>query len=73
MLLDTLGHEVEVAYDGKAAIAAAAAFGPDAVLLDIGMPGMNGLEACRAIRAQAGGKRMLIAALTGWGRKRTSN
>ena len=67
MLLSELGHEVEVAYDGKSAIAAAAAFSPDAVLLDIGMPVMNGLEACRAIRAQAGGERMLIAALTGWG------
>jgi CheY-like chemotaxis protein len=69
MLLREDGHTVEVAHDGERAIAAAAAFRPNAVLLDIGMPDMNGFDACRAIRAQPGGKDIVIAALTGWGQE----
>jgi len=67
MLLRLEGHTVQMASDGARAIAAVASFKPQTVLLDIGMPGMNGLEACRAIRAQAGGEAIQIAALTGWG------
>jgi CheY-like chemotaxis protein len=67
MLLRSAGHTVEVAHDGERAVEAAARFHPNAVLLDIGLPGMNGLEACRAIRAQPGGDAITIAALTGWG------
>ena len=40
---------------------------PDAVLLDIGLPGLNGYEVCRRIRQQPWGKRMTLVALTGWG------
>jgi PAS domain S-box-containing protein len=67
MLLAADGHEVQVANDGERALAAAAAFSPDTVLLDIGLPGMSGLEVCRALRARPGGDRIQIAALTGWG------
>jgi CheY-like chemotaxis protein len=69
MLLRADGHAVEVAYDGRGAAEAAAAFGPDVILLDIGLPGMNGYEACRAIRARPGGEAVVIAALTGWGQE----
>ena len=68
-LLRAEGHTIEVAYDGERAVEAAAVFRPDAVLLDIGLPGMSGLEACRAIRSQAGNERILIAALTGLGQQ----
>jgi CheY-like chemotaxis protein len=67
MLLRADGHTVEIANDGERAVAAAAAFRPQTVLLDLGLPGMNGLEACHAIRSQAGGEAIQIAALTGWG------
>jgi CheY-like chemotaxis protein/nitrogen-specific signal transduction histidine kinase len=68
-LLRAEGHVVESAADGERAIEAAAAFRPEVVLLDLGLPGMSGLDACRAIRAQPGGAGILIAALTGWGQE----
>ena len=49
------------------AITRAKAFQPDVVLLDIGLPKLNGYEACRQIRAQLWGQSMTIVALTGWG------
>jgi CheY-like chemotaxis protein len=64
-----MGHEFQTAYDGLEAVQAAAAFRPDVVLLDIGMPKMNGYEAARHIREQAWGKDMLLVALTGWGQE----
>jgi PAS domain S-box-containing protein len=67
MLLRADGHVTEVAHDGERAVQAAAAFRPDAVLLDIGLPGMSGLDACRAIRSQSGNEHILIAAVTGLG------
>src|SRR5439155_19895312 len=69
MLLREMGQEVYTAYDGEEAIAAAANFKPDIVLLDIGMPKLNGYDACRRIRELPGGKDMLLIALTGWGRE----
>ena len=66
-MLGLLGYEVRTANDGVAAVAAAADFRPAAILLDIGMPRLNGYEACRRIRAQPGGGAAVIAALTGWG------
>jgi CheY-like chemotaxis protein len=48
-------------------VAAAESFRPDVVLLDIGLPKMNGYEACRAIRERPWGKEMTIVAVTGWG------
>jgi CheY-like chemotaxis protein len=67
MLLDLGGHETHKAYDGEAAIEAAERLRPDAVLLDIGLPGLNGYEVCRRIRQRPWGKDVFLVALTGWG------
>ena len=66
-LLELMGHTVRQANDGQAAVEAAADFDPQVVLLDIGMPKLNGYEACAQIRAQAGGAARTIVACTGWG------
>jgi two-component system CheB/CheR fusion protein len=68
-LLRLEGHDVHLAHDGLAAIAAAAAIQPDVVLLDIGLPRLNGYEAGRRIRQQAGERPLLMVALTGWGQQ----
>lgn len=67
MLLEMVGHEVRTAFDGIEALAEAARFLPDVVLLDLGMPRMDGFEACRQMRAQAWGAKMAVIAVTGWG------
>lgn len=67
MVLTHDGHTVEAATDGQEAVAKAEQFSPDLVLMDIGMPIMNGHEACAAIRAQPWGQSMKIVAVTGWG------
>ncbi|HEV7735096.1 MAG TPA: ATP-binding protein, partial [Candidatus Binatia bacterium] len=67
MLLELAGHETTTAADGLAAIEAALTSRPDVVLLDIGLPKLNGYEAARRIRAQPGGAAMTLIALTGWG------
>ena len=67
LLLRLLGNEVRTAGDGQQAVEATAAFRPDVVLLDIGMPRLNGYEAARRIREQPRGGQMLLVALTGWG------
>lgn len=69
MMLKAMGNDVRTANDGVEAVETAEAFGPDLVLLDIGMPRMNGFEACRRIREQARGNRVTIVALTGWGQE----
>jgi PAS domain S-box-containing protein len=66
MYLEMLGNEVRTAYDGASAVAEAERFRPDAVLLDIGMPRLNGEEACRRIRATPWGKDTVLIAVTGW-------
>ena len=70
MLLELGGHDTRTAHDGLAALRAAGAFRPDVVLLDLGLPELNGLEVCRRIRREPWGREMLIAALTGWGQER---
>lgn len=60
-------NEVQVAHDGLEAVTAAANFRPEVVLLDIGMPRMNGYEAAARIRTEAWGANMVLIALTGWG------
>ncbi len=67
MMLKLMGHEVRTAHDGLEAVDAATAFRPELILLDIGMPRLNGYDTCRRIREQAWGKQARILALTGWG------
>jgi CheY-like chemotaxis protein len=67
LLLGTCRYQVQVAFDGQAAVEAAERWRPDAVVLDIGMPRLDGHEACRRIRQQPWGRDMVIIALTGWG------
>jgi len=69
LLLEALGYETHVAHDGEGAVDAAVALRPDAILMDIGLPGLSGYEAARRIRAQCADKPMLIVALTGWGQQ----
>jgi PAS domain S-box-containing protein len=73
MLLELTGHEVYKAHDGVEAIEAAERLRPDAVLLDIGLPRLNGYEACRRIRQQPWGKDLMMVALTGWGQEEDRN
>ncbi|HET9252295.1 MAG TPA: PAS domain-containing protein [Candidatus Eisenbacteria bacterium] len=67
LLLRSAGHETWTAYDGTSAIEMAGRIRPDVVLLDVGLPGMNGYEVCRRIRAESWGRTMKIVAVTGWG------
>jgi len=69
MLLEFSGHEVHKAHDGEEAVKAAERIRPDIVLLDIGLPIVNGYEACRRIRSEPWGTRMVLVALTGWGQE----
>jgi len=64
-----MGHETHTAHDGVEAVQAAATFRPQVVLLDIGLPKMDGYEAARNIRQRPWGKTMLLVALTGWGQE----
>lgn len=69
MTIKMLGHETRIAWDGLQGIEAAAGFRPDLILMDLGMPRMNGFEAARYIREQMWGKDMVLVALTGWGQE----
>jgi CheY-like chemotaxis protein len=69
LLLGALGHEAHAVYGGSAAIELANEVRPDVVLLDLGMPRMDGYEVCRQLRREPWGKTMLIVALTGWGQE----
>ncbi|WKB53814.1 response regulator [Eleftheria terrae] len=66
VLLSLDGHEVRTARGGEEALQMAESFQPDAAVLDIGMPRLNGYEVARRIRAASWGGRMLLIALTGW-------
>ena len=66
-LLVMSGHEVRLVHEGLGAIAAAVAWGPNVVLLDIGLPGLNGFEVAKRIRLEAAHPAMLLVALTGYG------
>jgi CheY-like chemotaxis protein len=68
-MLEAVGYEVVVAYDGAQAISLAEEHQPFAALLDIGMPRRNGYEVCRHLRRQAWGADMRLIALTGWGQE----
>jgi CheY-like chemotaxis protein len=69
MLLEISGHEVRTANDGLESIDVAEEFRPDVVLMDIGMPKLNGYDAASRIRAQPWGERMILVAVTGWGQE----
>jgi CheY-like chemotaxis protein len=66
-MLRLLGHEVHVAHDGLEGVEAAGRVRPELVLMDIGMPVLNGLDATRRIREQPWGRGVAVIALTGWG------
>ncbi len=68
-LLSISGHETRVAHDGEEGIKQAESFRPDIVLLDLGLPKMDGIEVCRWIRRQPWGRNITVAALTGWGQQ----
>ena len=67
MMLTMMGNETLTAHDGLEALDAAATFRPDVMLLDIGLPKLDGYEVCRRIRQEAWGKNIVVIALTGWG------
>jgi PAS domain S-box-containing protein len=67
MFVTTSGHEAVTAHDGRSALAQAAAFRPQLILLDIGLPGMSGYEVARAIRGQNDMRDVYLTAITGWG------
>lgn len=66
ILLRKRGHEVETAPDGKSAIAMVERFRPDVILLDVGMPRLNGFDTCQQIRELTTGKDIVMIAVTGW-------
>jgi two-component system, sensor histidine kinase len=69
-LLRTMGHTVHVCHDGPAALAQAEAFAPDFAFLDIGLPGLNGYDLARALRAIPALGRTVMVAVTGWGQQK---
>jgi CheY-like chemotaxis protein len=68
-LLKIMGHEIRTAHDGLEAVGVAEAFRPEVVLLDIGLPKLNGYEVARQIRHAPWGQDMVLIALTGWGQE----
>jgi CheY-like chemotaxis protein len=69
LLLRILGNDIRTAHDGLEAVGVADAFRPDVVLLDIGLPGMNGYDAAQRIRQQPWGAGVIVIATTGWGQE----
>ncbi|MGE0311490.1 MAG: PAS domain-containing protein [Lautropia sp.] len=67
MLLELAGHVAQVAYDARQGLELAERLRPDVVLLDIGLPGLDGHDACRRLRACPWGERIKVIAVTGWG------
>ena len=69
MLLRLAGNEVEIAYDGEEALRRADAFRPEVMLVDIGMPQLNGYEVAERLRAEPWGRELVLIAATGWGQE----
>jgi len=67
LMLRVMGNDTQRAYDGQDGVDVAARFRPDVVLLDIGLPVLNGYDACRRIRGEPWGKGVVLIAMTGWG------
>jgi CheY-like chemotaxis protein len=70
LVVQAFGCDVRTVYDGAAAVHVAETFRPHVVFLDLGMPGIDGLEAARRIRALRGRDGTLLVAVTGWGQER---
>jgi len=68
-MLGLLGHEVDVAFDGEQALRRAERSRPEVILMDLGMPNMNGYVAARRIRQSEWGRALLLIAVTGWGQQ----
>jgi CheY-like chemotaxis protein len=69
MMLSIMGHETRTAHDGESAVETAESFLPEVVLLDIGLPKLNGYEVAQRIREQSWGASMFLIAVTGWGQE----
>lgn len=69
MMLRILGHDVQTAHDGQQAVDLATTFLPDVMLLDIGMPTMDGYEAAQLLRKNPDLDKLVLVALTGWGQE----
>jgi len=69
LTMEILGHTAQMAIDGPSAIELAKMFQPEIVLLDIGLPGMNGYEICQAMRKEPSLQDTIFIAQTGWGQK----
>ena len=69
MLFRLLGHDVRTTHDGLQAVAAAEEFRPDAMVLDIGLPKLDGYEVARQLRSRPWGGKMVMIAVTGWGQE----
>jgi PAS domain S-box-containing protein len=67
MLLRIMGNDIRTADDGAKGVKLSGEFRPDVVLMDIGLPKLNGYQACQSIREQEWGRRMVLIAVTGWG------
>ena len=68
-LVETMGHDYRLAHNGNDALAVAGEYRPDVVLMDIGLPGMNGYDICRLMRQKPELKDTLFVAQTGWGQQ----
>lgn len=66
-MMEFYGHEIKIAHDGPSAIKTALEYRPSIILLDIGLPGMNGYEVCKAMRLEPSLKNAILIAQTGWG------
>jgi CheY-like chemotaxis protein len=69
VLLRLCGNDVRTTHDGRLAVEIALAYRPDVILLDIGLPKMNGLEVCRHLRLDPNMQKVLIVAMTGYGQE----
>ncbi len=69
MLMQITGNKTYMAHDGVEAVEAVEKYRPEVVLLDIGLPGLDGHEVCRRVREQPWGKDIIVIALTGWGQE----
>ena len=68
LLLTSSGCDVRVAYDGASALDTAGTFQPEIIFMDLGMPGLDGYETCRRIRAASWGTAVKVIAVSGWSR-----